>query len=209
MLIGLSGLFFSFGLYMNKSKLILYGGSFDPIHLAHVKYVEILRKSFPDALILVMPSQNRLKDNAIIPIKFRIEITKIALQKISNVVVVDWTLKWDTSSTYEVSEKIKSTLYPEYELVIAAGEDIVPSLPKWKHFNKLKNLNWVFLKRDNGIILETYKNDSNLKEIIKNAVILDGPDINVSSTQIRQGSVNPEEFIPYEVVHLVKPYLKN
>jgi nicotinate-nucleotide adenylyltransferase len=193
----------------SNKQLILYGGTFDPIHIAHVNSVELLRKNFPEALIVVMTSHNRLKDKSLIPIETRLLSVQKVFESYQNVLVVDWALKWDTSSTYEVTRKIKDLLFPDFEVRVAAGEDVLSTLPKWKFFDQLKkDVNWVFFKRDNGETINKFKEDSDLKDVIKNAVILDDPCISMSSTDIKSGVSNFIDCIPEKALPYLAPFFK-
>jgi nicotinate (nicotinamide) nucleotide adenylyltransferase len=191
-----------------ENTIILFGGSFDPIHKDHVSFVNTLQEKFPNALIVVMPSQNRFKESRLIPIEKRIEAVQACFKEFKNVNVVDWTLHWDTSSTLDVVTKIRESIYPNHNILIASGEDILSSLKKWKNFNLLKNEKWIFLRRTPGTINQI-KEDPELKGILSHALIFDVLNsLNLSSTSIKSGVSSLADSIPPEAIPIIGSYLK-
>ena len=187
--------------------IILLGGSFDPVHIGHVKTVSTLQSRFPQARILILPGQNRLKNLSLIPLDVRIKCAQEVFKHFNNVQVLDWSLNSDTTSTYAVYLRL-TELYPKSKVSIFAGEDILETLKKWKNSDKLiSSVNWIFFKRLNGVVIDSLV-DKDLKELVLKSEILEGQPVDISSTDIRSKSVKPEDYIPDEIIELVRPYLK-
>ena len=192
---------------MENNRIILFGGSFDPIHNGHKSSVDVLRKEFPDSTILILPSINKLKDKSLIPLEERIASVKSVFHSYSNVNVLDWSLHWDTSSTFKVVSYIKKS-YPNGSVYVAAGEDIISSLPKWKYYRKVvKNINWIFFLRNSGVFLSENVNPE-IQEMINCSVLLKTPCLKISSTLIKQSPKNHINDIPREARPIVLKYLK-
>lgn len=192
---------------MEYGHVILFGGSFDPIHKGHMDAIATLQNTCPESLVIVMPSKNRLKDSSLIPIDIRYQSVLASFRSWKNVVVVDWTLYRDTSSTYEVVQMIKK-LYPQAKITVAVGEDVLSSLPRWKHYDKLTSeINWSFFLRHGGAIIAGLQ-DEVLKNLVSQSQIIDYKFEELSSTQIRSAETFPEGIIPQEAFSIVLPYLK-
>lgn len=192
---------------VTPKHVILFGGSFDPIHRGHVNAVDALQRAFPDALVLVMPSKNRLKETGLIPIESRVKSSQAAFSRHNNVLVVDWTLTEDTSSTYEVIQKIKG-LYPNCRISVSAGEDILLSLPRWKYYEKLiSDVEWIFFLRHRGSVVNNLSEDK-LKSLAQASVVINYAFEELSSTKIRNGEELPEGVIPQDALPYIVEYLK-
>jgi nicotinate-nucleotide adenylyltransferase len=185
-----------------KKSIILFGGSFDPVHIGHINIVKELHSKFPLSLILVMPSLNRLKDKGLLPLDIRIQCAKIAFKNIKNVQVVDWTKNWDTSSTYNVFLYLTKN-HPDSNISIAAGSDILKNLHLWKNFDKLLELNWVFWNRSKDLTIENKKTI----ELEKRSTFINIQTSEISSTQLRMHQLKLESNIPKSVLKIIRPWL--
>jgi nicotinate-nucleotide adenylyltransferase len=187
--------------------LILFGGSFDPLHIGHVQTVSSLLKNFKKAKILMLPGQNRFKMESTIPLGIRIECAKTVFKSNPQVEILDWSLDSDTSSTYEVYSRIVK-LNPDKKVWVCAGEDILESLIKWNKFDQLKSeVNWIFLKRYDGRTIRDLQNRE-LIDLVNRSLILENNCIEVSSSSLRSKLMKLEDFIPPEILDTVRIYLK-
>ncbi|MBC8310073.1 MAG: nicotinate (nicotinamide) nucleotide adenylyltransferase [Phycisphaerales bacterium] len=131
------------------TRTLLYGGSFDPPHIAHV---EIPRDAMNflqfDHILYVPASRSPLKDNMPTSNHHRLEMLKLALADCpwASISTIELDRK-GTSYTIETIEAIKDE-YDELRLLIGADQ--------WEQFNKwrrwedvIKLANPAIMPRDN------------------------------------------------------------
>ncbi len=129
--------------------IALYGGSFDPPHIAHVAIVTALSNlDFLDKIIVMPTYLNPFKERFTTPAELRLEWLKKIFSDFKNVVI----------SAYEVDKKRKvptiesvNHLLKEYDKIyVVIGADNLASLHKWERYNELKNkVNFIVATRDN------------------------------------------------------------
>ena len=180
---------------------VIFGGSFDPIHLGHLKVIHYIVAKFDIQKFLLLPSKSSpfkmgkysLSDDE------RLKCINLALDDYEdlygkaerNKIVVD---------TYEIESKTECSYtadtichYINDEAFVLPvnfiiGDDILPSLHSWKNIDYLKaNVRFIVLRRSD-------KNDDveNAKvQLIQggfNIVALDNPLYDYSSTAVKKGN---------------------
>lgn len=133
-----------------RSKIGLFGGSFDPVHLAHLNIAKELYKAYKVDLIYFIPAnQSPLKGR--MPIasnQHRLNMLKLALQDYPPFDILDWELHQDGPSyTINTVEYIKSKA-PQADLYWLIGEDQVSLLHKWVKIEELvRYVTFIAIKR--------------------------------------------------------------
>lgn len=160
-------------------KIGIYPGSFDPIHLGHIKIVnKILKDKIVDK-VLIVPTGDYWDKNVSTSLDNRINMIK--LFESSNIIVE--TKDNNIKATYDFIKQ-KEKEYPNDELYLIVGGDNIEKIDKWINAQKLLEYPFIVIKRD------SFNNeyiDSKLKDLDKNNyTILDMENIDISSTQIRQ-----------------------
>lgn len=115
-------------------KIGLFGGSFDPVHNAHIKIAKEAIKQYNIDKIIFVPAKNpphREKKNLTDP-KFRLEMLKLAIKGQKNFVISDFEIKRKrTTYTFEMIKHFKEK-FPGDEIFFIAGADSIAELPHWK-----------------------------------------------------------------------------
>ena len=115
-------------------ETIMFGGSFDPVHLGHVSMVSFLLKQKNDGRVLVVPAAcSPFKtDKKLCDGKHRLEMCRIAFEGLKNVEISDVEFHLPTPSfTVNTLEALKKR-YNGQKLGLLLGGDSVMSLCKWK-----------------------------------------------------------------------------
>ncbi|MBL3519237.1 nicotinate (nicotinamide) nucleotide adenylyltransferase [Aliarcobacter lanthieri] len=156
-------------------RIAIFGGSFDPVHIAHKTIVEVALKNLDiDKLIVVPTYLNPFKSSFYLEPKIRFELLKKVFADFTNVEICDYEIKRDkVSYTYDTVNYIKS-LYKPSKIYFIIGEDNVRNLHKWYKIEELKReLEFVVVTR------------VGFNQNIEDFKILD-INIDISSTNLRE-----------------------
>lgn len=168
-------------------RIAIFGGSFDPIHLAHVAIVkEVLKRLNIDKLIIVPTYLNPFKSSFYLDPETRFNLLKKVFHEFEKVEVSNYEINQPKASySIETVNYLKKTYNPS-KIFFIIGEDNLENLDKWHKIDELKELvEFVVASRDG------YKNKK-AKEF-KNLNI----NINISSTSLRNKiDLN---YIPIEI----------
>lgn len=113
-------------------KIVLYGGTFDPIHNEHVKLVKgALRELSPDKLIILPSYVPPHKASAMTSANERYEMAKLAFAFDGRIEVCDYEItRGGSSYSYLTVEHFRET-YPEDELFFLIGGDSFFEFDNW------------------------------------------------------------------------------
>jgi len=168
-------------------RIAIFGGSFDPIHIAHVAIVEnALIKLDIDRLIVVPTYLNPFKNSFYLDPETRFKLLKKVFQKFENVEVSDYEIKQQKTS-YSIDTVIYlKNLYNPSKIYFIIGEDNVLNLEKWHKISELRELVEFIVASRNGF-------DNKKANKFRNLDI----DIDISSTSLR--SEMRLDYIPVEI----------
>jgi len=166
---------------VNKAKpsVAIFGGSFDPPHLAHQEIVTEAIKSLDIEKLLIIPAYlNPFKSSSLAPASKRLEWCQTLFKDIDKVIVEEYEIQQNKSTYTSQTVKHFNKTYDVKYLII--GSDNVPTLTQWKHFEWLnENIIWVIFARGDDDL------DLSLLREWKMMTL----DIPVSSTQIRESQI--------------------
>ena len=166
---------------MNKKKVGLFFGTFDPIHNGHLNIAKyIIEEKLADQVWLVVTPKNPLKlKNDISSFDHRYNMVNIATKKYSNIIPSDLevNLKKPNYTINTLDFVSKKMLDIEFSLII--GEDNYKIFDTWKDYKTILNNYKIYIYPRKGTLNETplIIND--------NAMYIRGPKIDLSSTNIR------------------------
>lgn len=123
-------------------KVAIFGGSFDPVHLEHVRFVRAAKKALSLDNVIVVPSfvaPHKLH-GAFASGEERLEMCRVAFQNEPYAEVSDYELARDrTSYTYLTCEHF-SRVYAGAELYLLVGADMLENFFFWKNPERILSL---------------------------------------------------------------------
>ncbi len=178
-------------------KTVIFGGTFNPIHHAHIEIIEnILRLSFVERVI-VMPTAttpHKISDNLACD-SDRLEMCRLAVSHLDRVEVSDDEIMHGGKSyTYETIKRFKKA-NKDTEIAIVCGGDMVVTFKEWyKYAEILKKADIIAVRRvgiDNLLFdkaVSALINEGARISVLKNTVT------GISSTEIRH-HINDKEYL--------------
>lgn len=174
-------------------KIGLLLGSFDPIHIGHIYMAtSALNYKLVDKVMFIPAVQNPWKTDST-DFRDRYLMVSLAVEGISNCSVSS--IDYNNTKPYYTSNTLKmlKELYPNDELYIIVGSDIVDQIENWHEGGWiLSNFNLVIIARDG---YKCFPKESILTTF------------NVSSTLIREMVKNGQEIYPL-VPQVINNYIK-
>ncbi len=165
---------------MQSSKILLFGGTFDPFHNGHYEILKQAQKLInPTKTIVLVNNVSPLKmQNRPVSSDHRLIMTKIALANESDLEVSDFELKSNEPSFSINTIKHFVKLYPNAEFYLLMGADQYQNLHLWHQYEDiLKLVKIVVANRDNDEVVNA--------NINCDPIIISGLQFPVSSSQIR------------------------
>lgn len=183
-------------------KLGIFVGSFNPVHEGHIKVANyLLEKSYVDK-VLLLATPNYWDKQDLVEINHRINMLRFYENK--EIIVDDIHNK--NQYTYQVLRSLKKD-YKNAELYLIIGADNLSNLDKWKNIEEIL-INKVIVVNRNNLDINKYLNKFPKEQFI---IISNFPNINISSTEIRNGNykyLNPKvkEYIEKYKLYRCNPY---
>jgi nicotinate-nucleotide adenylyltransferase len=168
-------------------QLAVFGGSFDPVHIAHEAIVnEAIKELNIDKLVVVPTYLNPFKNSFQLEPKVREKILKKVFYNNQKIDICDYEIKQNRAVYSIETIKYLKNLYNPSKIYLIIGADNIKDLNKWDSIEELKSLvEFVVASRD-GFIDNDFIKFRNLKV-----------DINISSTMLRDKiDLN---FIPIQI----------
>ena len=168
------------------------GGTFDPIHMGHLIIAEEVRTRLDlDEVLLVPAGQPWLKlnnANAISPPEHRVEMVRLAIAdepafKLSTMEID----RPGPSYTVDTIAELRNQIGVGDKLFFILGWDNLNQLPRWRQPSRLVKLcRLVPLRRVGFTSPDLDSLEAAIPGLAKSLVILDTPQIEISSSGIRQ-----------------------
>ncbi|PPE05536.1 nicotinate-nucleotide adenylyltransferase [Williamsoniiplasma lucivorax] len=126
---------------MNKKKIALFGGSFDPVHTDHVNIAKSCHQNLGFDEVWFIPAYlNPFKVEQHSTIKDRLAMLRIIEQKYDFIRINQYEITNNRPTyTYETLKYITKH-YPDFEFAFIMGSDQLDSLESWNNFAELIQL---------------------------------------------------------------------
>ncbi len=174
----------------NMEKIGIYGGSFDPPHKGHLLLAENLReKCGADKVLIIPAASSPFKNGTSASDEDRIKMCQLTFTQsyfeVSNLEIK----RGGKSYTVDTLKQIKE-IYPDSELYLFMGEDMLLSFHKWYKYEEILTLCKVAaacrLRNENSFLKMKKAVDTIHINSKENILIFGCKPIEISSTEIRE-----------------------
>ncbi len=169
-----------------KSKIAIFGGTFNPIHLGHLMVAEFIRSEENLEKVVFLPTGDPPHKAPLISAEDRLKMVEYAIEDNPYFTLSDIEVKREGNS-YTI-DTIRHFLREGYsEIYYIIGSDTLFQLKTWREYKEvLKILKFYIMRRPGDIEEEILKEIEDLKSNYGTEIILvDGPQYKISSTEIR------------------------
>lgn len=174
---------------MAQARIGILGGTFDPIHTGHLALAEAVYQRLKLDTVIFIPAclpPHKLGQHYA-PANDRLAMTELAVEDIGHFEVSDMEIRRSgISYTIDTIRELR-VLYPEEELYFIIGADSVAQLYTWHYIQEMLYMA-VFVGAGRpgyaGVMDEVQRTLG--PEAVERIMLLDTPEIDVSSTEIRK-----------------------
>ena len=127
---------------VDKKRIGILGGTFNPIHLGHLMIAEMALEAFNLNRVIFVPAKEPPhKEVDVIEAKYRLEMVHAAVLDNPNFLVSDVEMKREGKSyTFDTVRYFYNTYGPTTEFFFIAGTDTIQNLPTWKYIEELLDM---------------------------------------------------------------------
>ncbi|WP_295728427.1 nicotinate-nucleotide adenylyltransferase [uncultured Limosilactobacillus sp.] len=182
-----------------RKRIGLYGGTFNPVHNAHLLVADQVGRTLGLDKVLLMPDMipPHVDKKSAIAAKLRVEMLQLAIHG-NPFLGLELTEieRGGVSYTFDTIRELKQH-HPDVDYYFIIGGDMVDYLPKWYRIQDLlKIVNFVGVHRPGA------RNHSEFP-----VIWVDVPEVDFSSSDIRQ-RIHDGRSIKYMVPEKVEQYIK-
>lgn len=194
----------------NKRRVGVYGGTFNPPHVAHVRVAEHFAKAMALDELIIIPSNlpPHKEFSGTVRADERLEMTRLAFSHIDSATVSDIEMKRGGKS-YTV-DTLRALSSVDSDLYFLLGTDMLLTLDSWympDEIFKLATICYVRRESDPEVALELLRKENEYMERFGAKIVaIDADVIEISSTEIRnalKGGVD-NEMIPKSVLEYIR-----
>ncbi len=193
-----------------KIKLGIMGGTFNPIHNAHLATAEFIRDKYGLDKVVFIPTGDPPHKKNILDKEHRYNMVVMSTLKNDDFFVSDYEISSNAEMNYTVDtlRYIEKT-YPNDEIYFITGSDAVNQMESWKEFQEnFKRAKFIAAIRPGIDLLETQENiERYRKDYSANIEMVYVPSLEISSTYIRSRAKSGKS-IKYLVPGRVEEYIK-
>ncbi|MDR1069950.1 MAG: nicotinate-nucleotide adenylyltransferase [Gracilibacteraceae bacterium] len=125
----------------NAERIVIWGGSFDPVHCGHLTAAEAARAALAPAAVLFVPAaRSPYKRRAHAPAAERLRMIGLAIAAREGFSVTGLEIERGGPSFTVDTLRLLRKYFPRPELWLAVGADAIADLPVWKGAEDIKRL---------------------------------------------------------------------
>ncbi len=178
-------------------RIGIFGGSFDPIHLAHINMAQYALKGANLDKIIFVPNGNPPhKDGLSATADQRLEMLSLAILDNPYFEVSDYEIKkCGLSYTVDTMRYFRG-IYPNCELFFIVGADSLDYIHKWNRADELKEENtFIAINRNFSNNYSFLENVDKCRSLGYRITVVDMPFMDISSTMVREKVKNGESIL--------------
>lgn len=160
----------------------IYGGSFNPIHAAHLSLARsLINQGLLDELWYVVSPQNPFKQQAtdLLPDEARLQLTRLAVADEPGIRVSDVEMHLPRPSYMANTLAVLREKYPDREFILVIGADNWLAFERWYHWQEI-------LAQHSLIVYPRPGYPIDASTLPPNVTLASTPLIDISSTEIRR-----------------------
>lgn len=193
-----------------KMKIGIMGGTFDPIHYAHLATAEFIRDKYKLDKILFIPSGNppHKQKNNIGNRYDRYKMVTLATRNNEDFIVSDIEIERNKKTyTIDTLRYLKET-YSNVDIYFITGADAICDIESWKDVEEnFKLATFIAATRPGISLLRAQEKIENLiKKYSANIISVYVPSLDISSTYIRD-QIKEKKSVRYLVPESVEKYI--
>ena len=192
------------------AKIGIYGGSFDPPHIGHIRGAKAAVQALGLDTLVFMPIrevQGKLLSEGTGTPEDRLRMLRLATEEDPQLQVSDWEATKESCRTWETVVHFRE-LYPGDEIVLLLGSDLLFGLHTWKRVDVLlRDAHIAVLRRGTrGETARLEETAARLRAEGGRVTLLDNPVEQISSTQLRRLLAFGAgwEFLPPNVAQYIR-----
>ena len=190
-------------------RLLIYGGTFDPVHLGHKNAFDAARAAVEPDLCIIIPNAlpPHKESKGLVSGEHRLNMLKLTFGEGNDIIYSDYELEREGKSYSVYTLEHFCEEYPEYELYFIVGSDSLVNFHKWFEYERILSMcTLVCVSRQDGDrgVLDAAK--AALSPKGGRVIICDAPAFEVSSSEIRkmiQNGASPSCYLQENVVKYI------
>jgi len=192
-------------------KIGVLGGTFDPVHLAHLAVAEAVKAELDLTEVIFVPAgQPWLKANNYISApEHRVQMVRLAIAGKAyfrlSTMEID---RPGPSYTVDTMAELRGQIGAEDELYFILGWDNLAELPRWREPARLIQLCYlVAVPRPGYSLPDLTKLAGDIPGIAKRVIVMDRPQMDISATEIRKRLSRGEpinDLVPEAVAEYIR-----
>ena len=171
---------------IEKNKIGILGGTFDPAHIGHIKISKEAKKKFHlNKVFWVITKKNPFKKKSFLNLKKRINYAKKINVNNKFIKIYFFEDKIKSNKTIDLMKFLKNR-YKKTEFFFIMGADNLINFHKWKKWNKIAEISKILVFNRLNYKSKSLKSISFKKLNKKRLEFINFKKVNISSSQLRK-----------------------
>ncbi len=124
----------------SRSRVAVFGGSFNPPHVAHVLAISYVLACFDIDRVLVVPVFEHAFDKDLAPFEARVELSRAAFGWLPGVEISPIEERLPQPSYTIVTLEKLAEEHPDWALRLVVGSDVLHERDNWRAFDRIEEL---------------------------------------------------------------------